>query len=244
VCPGDYFYQPVLALNDDNIVSGYNISPPCDNTLQIPCFKPYNNVTRGQVAKIVSLAAGFNEPVTSRTFEDVPTNQTFYQYIERMASRSIIAGYPCGAPGEPCVPPGNRPYFRPANTVTRGQLAKMTSLAFDFNEPVGGQTFEDVPPNGTFYTYVERMTGRGIISGYPCGGANEPCIPPGNRPYFRPNNPVTRGQTAKIVYLAREQISPTATPTTTSTTTPTVTSTPSSITTPTDTPTPEATSTP
>jgi hypothetical protein len=36
------------------------------------------------------------------------------------------------------------------------------------------------------------------MSGYPCGGPGEPCDGE-NRNYFRPNNPLTRGQTAKIV---------------------------------------------
>ena len=40
--------------------------------------------------------------------------------------------------------------------------------------------------------------GGGIVGGYPCGGPAEPCVGPTNRPYFRPNNPVTRGQMSKI----------------------------------------------
>ena len=53
---------------------------------------------------------------------------------------------------------------------------------------------------------------HGVISGYPCGGAGEPC--PGT--YFRPNNNVTRGQTSKIVantFYPGCQSQPTATPT-------------------------------
>jgi hypothetical protein len=200
VCPTDYFYQPVLALSDLGIVMGYSTAPPCDGPAHIPCFKPYNGSTRGQIAKVVSLAAGFSEPVSGQTFEDVLPGSTFYEYIERMAARSIIQGYPCGGVGEPCSP-ANRPYFRPNNPVTRGQLSKMTSEAFGFSEPVSGQTFEDVPPGSTFYEWVQRLAFREIISGYWCGGQGEPCGTE-ERPYFRPNNHVTRGQTAKIVYLA------------------------------------------
>jgi hypothetical protein len=128
----------------------------------------------------------------------VPPSQTFYLYVERMAVRGIISGYPCGGPFEPCVGPANRPYFRPNNNVTRGQLSKITSGAAGWTETPTGQTFEDVPPSQTFYLYVERMAVRGIISGYPCGGPFEPCVGPANRPYFRPNNNATRGQMAKI----------------------------------------------
>ncbi len=47
-----------------------------------------------------------------------------------MASPGFIGGYPCGGPGEPCVPPLNRPYFRPAGNVTRGQAAKIVANVF------------------------------------------------------------------------------------------------------------------
>jgi hypothetical protein len=73
------------------------------------------------------------------------------------------------------------------------------SNAAGFQEPVSGQTFEDVPPGSTFYDFIERLASRSIMGGYPCGGAGEPCVPPGNLPYFRPNNNATRGQTSKIV---------------------------------------------
>jgi hypothetical protein len=42
------------------------------------------------------------------------------------------------------------------------------------------------------------LTNRGVMSGYPCGGPGEPCDEE-NRPYFRWNAQVTRGQAAKIV---------------------------------------------
>ena len=51
----------------------------------------------------------------------------------------------------------------------------------------------------TYYTYTYRLVSRSIMAGYPCGGAGEPCIPPANLPYFRPNTNATRGQTSKIV---------------------------------------------
>jgi hypothetical protein len=212
VCPGDYFYQHVLDLNDLGVVSGYNSSPPCESAAHVPCFKPYNTTTRGQVAKIVSLAAGFNEPVSGTSFQDVGETHTFYPYIERMASRGIIVGYPCGNVGEPCVPPPNLPYFRPGTPVSRGQLTKMANLAFGFSEPVSGQQFEDVPPGSTFYTFTQRLYERNVITGYPCGNP-EPCIPPDMRPYFRPNAGITRGQIAKIVNLSRLQVTPTPSPT-------------------------------
>ncbi|HET6262395.1 MAG TPA: S-layer homology domain-containing protein, partial [Chloroflexia bacterium] len=60
------------------------------------------------------------------------------------------------------------------------------------------QTYQDVPPTNTFYVWIERLTSRGIMSGYPCGSVGEPCAAD-SKPYFRPNNNATRGQTSKIV---------------------------------------------
>jgi len=160
---GHTFYPYVQCLACRGILGGY-----ADGT-----FRPGNDVTRGQLAKIVSNAAGFNEPVTGQTFSDVAPDSTFYVYIERMARRGMIGGYQDGT-------------FRPGNNATRGQIAKIASNAAGFNEPVSGQTFSDVAQGSTFYEYVERMAARGIINGYQDGT-------------FRPNNNATRGQTAKIM---------------------------------------------
>jgi kumamolisin len=199
VCPGTYYYTAVANLVNAHIISGYNTTPPCPTSAWIPCFLPNNTATRGQVSKIITLGANLPINVNGGPhFTDVPQNNTFYQYIETMYNANIIGGYTTGCPsGNPC--------FKPNNNVTRGQLSKMDSLAFGFNEAVSGQTFQDVPPGSTFYPYVQRLNGRGIISGYACGGPGEPCVPPTNRPYFRPNNNITRGQLAKIVDLSRQQ---------------------------------------
>ena len=198
VCPGTYYYTAVTNLVNAHIISGYSTAPPCPNSLWIPCFLPNRTATRGQVSKIVTLGAGIPINTTGGPhFTDVPTTNTFYTYIETLYNRHIIGGYTSGcSTGNPC--------FKPNNNVTRGQLSKMASLAFGFNEAVSGQTFQDVLPGSTFYTYIQRLTGRRIINGYACGNP-EPCVPPLNKPYFRPNNNITRAQLAKIVDLCRQQ---------------------------------------
>jgi hypothetical protein len=74
--------------------------------------------------------AGWTETPVGQTFADVAVGSTFYLYVERVASRGIVNGYPCGGPGEPCQPPTNRPYFRPNNPATRGQMSKIAANAF------------------------------------------------------------------------------------------------------------------
>jgi hypothetical protein len=180
------FYAPVRCLACQGIMSGYS-----DGT-----FRPNNDITRGQLSKIVANSAGFNEPVSGQTFEDVSPTHTFYQFIERMASRGIIGGYACGGVSEPCG--SGKPYFRPSANATRGQISKIVSEAKGYKDVPEGQTFEDVPASSTFYVWIERLASRGVMSGYPCGGPGEPCKS-GNKPYFRPNANATRGQTSKIV---------------------------------------------
>jgi hypothetical protein len=187
---GSTFYPYIRCLACRGIVTGYP-----DGT-----FKPNNPVTRGQLSKIVSNSAGYSETHSETTFQDVPVGSTFYQYIERLATRGFVSGYACGGAGEPCVPPSDLPYFRPNANVTRGQTSKIVASAKGLPAPPPGRhTFQDVPVGSTFWQWIEALATTGAISGYPCGGVGEPCVPPSNLPYFRPNANVTRGQSTKIV---------------------------------------------
>lgn len=191
---GSTFYDWIHCLACGGILGGYD-----DGT-----FRPQNLITRGQIAKIVSNAAGFDDGITegTSTFEDVVPNSTFWIYVERLAMYDVMGGYECGGPGEPCIAPDNKPYFRPQANATRGQIAKIVSNSAGFSDEIqaGTQSFEDVTEGSTFYVYVERLllNRPGAMNGYPCGGPGEPCGT-GNKPYFRPSANATRGQTAKIV---------------------------------------------
>ena len=121
----DVFYQYLETVYHANLVSGYTCGSPVE-----PCpglyFRPGNNVTRGQLCKIVALAAGWAllDP-SSASFQDVPVGSTFFRYVETAYAHGIISGYDCGGPGEPC--PGL--YFRPGGNATRGQIAKIVYQA-------------------------------------------------------------------------------------------------------------------
>jgi hypothetical protein len=187
VPPAHSFYPFIRCLACRNVLGGYSDGD----------FRPDNNITRGQIAKVVSNAAGLNEPVEGQTYEDVSPASTFYEWVERLTAESVMSGYGCGGEGEPCGP-GNRPYFRPGSPATRGQLTKMVANAAKIDDPVSGQFFADVTTANPFYIEIMRLAGRGVMGGYPCGGPGEPCDDQ-NRPYFRWGNSVTRGQASKIV---------------------------------------------
>src|SRR4029079_7952073 len=100
-----------------------------------------------------------------------------YAYIETAYDRGIISGYNCGT---------NCLEFRPDNLVTRGQFAKVLSLAV--TAPPGAPTgpslltttptptptptpctihFTDVFPTDFFYEPVRYLYCAGIMFGYP-----------------------------------------------------------------------------
>jgi hypothetical protein len=130
--------------------------------------------------------------VSGQAFEDVPAASPFYAPIERLYRRGHMSGYPCGQrASEPCVSPGNQPYFRPNENTTRGQISKIVASAKGINTIPTGETYQDVPTSHTFYVWIEQLSQLGVVGGYPCGTTS--------KPYFRPNNNVTRGQASKIV---------------------------------------------
>ncbi|HYO48798.1 MAG TPA: S-layer homology domain-containing protein, partial [Chloroflexia bacterium] len=182
------FYLFVRCLACRGIISGY-----ADGT-----FRPNNDITRGQIAKVVSNAASFNEAAGEQIYEDVPPSNTFYAWINRLSKRGHMGGYNCGGAGEPCGT-DNKPYFRPDASATRGQLAKIVASTKGINSIPTGQRYADVEPDSTFYVWIEQLSSMGVMGGYACGSVpTEPCDDQ-NRPYFRPSNNVTRGQASKIV---------------------------------------------
>ena len=101
--PTDHpFYQYIETAYSHGVISGYG-----DGT-----FRPGNDVTRGQLCKIVVNAMGWAiyTPPTP-TFTDVPTDHPFYQYIETAYAHGIISGYGT--------------VFLPGNSATRGQISKI-----------------------------------------------------------------------------------------------------------------------
>lgn len=175
---------------------------PCRTTGD-PYYRPGADITRGQISKIVSQAAGLTEDPGAQIYQDVKPGSPFYAWINRLSRRGYMSGYECGGAGEPCEA-GNMPYFRPNANATRGQLSKIVSNAAEITTDVSGQTYTDVGPSNdpsSFYVYIERLSARYVMGGYACDTADPnsgPCDSQ-NRPYFRPGELVTRGQAAKIV---------------------------------------------
>lgn len=111
-------------------------------------------------------------------FYDVQSDNWAYEHIGYLFCRGIISGY-----GD-----GN---FRPNSNTTRGQFTKMLVLGMGWNlyNPYFA-TFTDVDPGSPYYQYIETAHLRDVIGGYSDGT-------------FRPNTPITRAQTAKMLVTAK-----------------------------------------
>lgn len=106
VLPGSPFYPYIETAYSHNIISGYT-----DNT-----FRPDNNVTRGQLCKIVALARGWYTCLSCNIFfSDVLGDNPFFEQIRVLAGLGMISGY-------------SDRTFRPWNLSTRGQISKVVYL--------------------------------------------------------------------------------------------------------------------
>ncbi|MGE7674935.1 S-layer homology domain-containing protein [Lysinibacillus sp. NPDC094403] len=109
-------------------------------------------------------------------FTDIDQYSSHYDNILKLYSQGAISGYADKT-------------FRPNQSVTRGQAAKMlaTVLKLDLKN-VQDPYFKDVPKSSEYYKYIAALQNAGIMSGYSNGT-------------FMPNEVITRGQLAKILVL-------------------------------------------
>lgn len=104
---GSAFYNYVETAYNNGVISGY-----ADST-----FRPNNNITRGQLTKVISLAERWAVDLTGAPhFFDVTSANPFYSQIETAYNRGVISGYSDGT-------------FRPYSEATRGQISKIVYTA-------------------------------------------------------------------------------------------------------------------
>ncbi len=115
-------------------------------------------------------------------FSDVPNTNAFFNFINQLYKSGITGG--CAAdPLQYC----------PDATTTRGEMA-----VFIITAMFGGSNFSytstpyfnDVPPTNAFFKFIQKMEDLGISAG--CGSGS-----------YCPDDPVTRGEMAVLVMVAR-----------------------------------------
>lgn len=169
VTPKNDFYNETNYLTGKGIISGY-----ADGT-----FKPGNNLTRAQAAKMLVIATGKqNIAQPSITFMDVdPTKQAEqYKYI----SRAVSLGYfKTGA--------GNK--FNPNEEINRDEMGYALSIAFNLSEKITASkplAFPDMKN----HKYAEQINGL-YYAGVTVGDVGQ----------FLPNKKLTRKHF--VLFVAR-----------------------------------------
>ncbi|BAZ07323.1 DUF1565 domain-containing protein [Calothrix sp. NIES-3974] len=121
-----------------------------------------NDVDPSRISGKVELVVAKVEPPPppggggTTAFRDVPANFWAKSYIDALAARDIIAGFP-----------GNE--YRPNEPVTRAQFAAIINKAF--NPPARREAinFRDVPTSFWGFQAIQTASRGGFLSGYPNG---------------------------------------------------------------------------
>lgn len=137
------------------IISGYP-----DGT-----FRPNAPMQRKHVASILVKVYDLKPALAPVEFKDVTSNHPNQEAISKLQQAGVIHG--------------SDGLFRPNETLTRGQMAKILVLASNFT-PGGQKTFPDVPRTYWAHDYIAALADLNIV-----GGSNG---------QFNPNGAVTRGQ--------------------------------------------------
>ncbi|MBA3923161.1 MAG: DUF1565 domain-containing protein [Nostocaceae cyanobacterium] len=87
-------------------------------------------------------------------FQDVPAGFWAKSYIEALAAKSVIAGFPDGT-------------FKPDEPVTRAQFAAIITKAFTPAPKQAARDFSDVKSNFWAYAAIQTAYRGGFIAGYP-----------------------------------------------------------------------------
>ncbi|WP_342532362.1 S-layer homology domain-containing protein [Lysinibacillus sp. FSL R5-0849] len=102
------FYDDIKNLNDRGIINGFQ-----DGT-----FKPEQNLTRGQAAKIIASVLELDTlNVSNPNFKDIPTTHQYFGAIAALKQEGIIDGYEDGT-------------FRQGDYIERNHVAKILANAF------------------------------------------------------------------------------------------------------------------
>ncbi|MEQ9238334.1 S-layer homology domain-containing protein [Coleofasciculus sp. E2-BRE-01] len=127
-----------------------------NNMLGADALRPQNsapNTTQPAQTAPTSTPSRGRQIVQATTFPDIQGNWA-QAFIEALASRGIIQGFPDGT-------------FRPNAPVTRAQFAAMIRQAFDQPLERPATQFADIPANFWALDAIQEAYRMGFIEGYP-----------------------------------------------------------------------------
>jgi len=171
---GDYWGADyVNFLYTSGVTNGYD-----DGT-----FRPNQNITRAQFSVMLYRYLGISE----ENYTEVELPFADAANIPEYAIPAIRALYAMGVLTATTSKDGLQ-YLNPYENVTRAEVATMIGRTQEKGYALADLTFTDaanIPAYAAYY--IQTMAAQGIISGYADGT-------------FLPNNHITRGQMAKIMY--------------------------------------------
>lgn len=142
-------------------------------------FAPDDNVTRAEMAKMISGAFLIKTEAGENPFNDVSEDDWSCEYIKKAYAAGIITGYEDGS-------------FKPDDVVTRQDAAVMLYRAakyfnIDFYTEIVNYFMDEADFDDYAVEAINNMYNMGFINGVGDG-------------MFAPNDMTTRAQTAKIIY--------------------------------------------
>ncbi|MBU8906493.1 S-layer homology domain-containing protein [Desertibacillus haloalkaliphilus] len=171
-----YYAEAIEALVERGVLKGYP-----DGT-----FKPGDSVTRAEAAVMLADLLEFDTSQNSAatSFSDVKDGVWYTGAISALVDAEIVNGFPDGT-------------FRPGDTVTRAEIAKMIVLAYPELEEGGdaSRTFTDVRADVWYSEFIAPLVDHEITTGT-------------TTTTFSPGDDVTRGQAATFLHRAEQVESP------------------------------------
>ncbi|MEO1427717.1 MAG: DUF1565 domain-containing protein [Cyanobacteria bacterium J06633_8] len=115
-----------------------------------------NDIDENKIQGQVEFVAATVEPIPggATAFSDVAPNYWAKTYIEALASKGVIAGFPDGT-------------FKPDEAVTRAQFAAIINKAFAPQPQKQATNFSDVSRNFWAYSAIQTATKSPFLAGYP-----------------------------------------------------------------------------
>ncbi len=144
-------------------------------------FKPDKPITRAEFVKIINKIIG-NKGKSHVSFKDINENDWFYDEVAKAIKSGYVQGY------------GDNT-FRPNNPITRQEAAKILVTAFRLEDDnLNSGSFVDQKEISDWaQEYVLLLKNKGYVSGYADGS-------------FRPNAPITRAESVKMITNVSGQI--------------------------------------
>lgn len=146
---GHRHQEAIETLVAEGVIQGFP-----DNT-----FRPDATISRGSAAIMIARSLDLldGKDIPDNPFTDVGEKDQAYEAIVKLADKGIVSGF-------------TKTQYKPDETVTRGQMAKIIAEAFELELGTGDDTpFSDVTSKVSTGKYISAIFKVGITEGYPNG---------------------------------------------------------------------------